>query len=77
MSTDGGVTWRDAELGADRGRWAWRAFTAPWEATPGEHLLRALAHDASGRVQRVEPDWNRGGFTNNADQPVRVVVAEG
>ena len=77
VSTDGGVTWRDAELGADRGRWAWRAFTAPWEATPGEHLLRALAHDASGRVQRVEPDWNRGGFTNNADQPVRVVVAEG
>ena len=74
VSTDGGASWTDAELGPDLGRWAWRAFTTPWDATPGEHSLRARAHDASGRVQRVDPEWNRGGFANNADQPVRVVV---
>ncbi len=76
VSTDDGATWVDAELGPNRGRWAWRAFTAPWDAVPGEHRLRARAHDSSGRVQPVEPAWNRGGFTNNADQPVRVVVPE-
>ena len=75
VSTDDGATWAEAALGADRGRWAWRSFTVTWEAAPGEHLLRARATDASGRVQRVEPAWNRGGFTNNADQPIRVVVA--
>jgi hypothetical protein len=75
VSTDDGATWTDATLGEDHSRWAWRPFTAAWEATPGEHRLRARATDASGRVQPVEAAWNRGGFTNNADQPLRVVVA--
>ncbi|QNN52069.1 sulfite oxidase [Nocardioides mesophilus] len=77
VSTDGGATWRDAALGPDEHRWAWREFTLDWEAGPGEHLLRARAHDATGRVQPVEPAWNRGGFTNTADDPVRVVVLDG
>lgn len=77
VSSDGGHTWDAAELGPDRGRWAWRAFTATWEARPGQHDLRARAYDASGRVQRTQPAWNRGGFTNNTDQPVHVVVAAG
>ena len=74
VSADGGATWSEAELGPEQGRWAWRPFTAPWEAAPGEHRLCARATDASGRVQRTAPDWNRGGFTNNAVQPVHVVV---
>lgn len=74
VSTDDGATWREADLGPDLGRWAWRAFGTTWEAAPGEHRLRARAHDASGRVQRLDPAWNRGGFANNADQPLLVVV---
>ncbi|WP_426243871.1 sulfite oxidase [Nocardioides sp. LHG3406-4] len=74
VSTDDGTTWREAGLGPDLGRWAWRAFDIPWEAEPGEHSLRARAYDGSGRVQRLDPAWNRGGFANNADQPVLVVV---
>ncbi len=77
VSTDGGATWSDAELGVEAGRWAWRPFTAVWEATPGEHSLRVRAYDATGRVQGVEPAWNRGGFANNADQPVTCLVIEG
>ena len=76
VSTDDGATWTDATLGEGHGRWAWRPFTVAWEATPGEHRLRARATDASGRVQPADPAWNRGGFTNNADQPLRVVVAD-
>ncbi len=74
VSTDGGDTWVDAELGPHTHRWAWREFAADWDAQPGEHVLRVRAHDATGRSQRLDPAWNRGGFTNTADQPVRVVV---
>jgi DMSO/TMAO reductase YedYZ molybdopterin-dependent catalytic subunit len=77
VSTDDGASWIAAVLGPEQGRWAWRAFSAPWEATPGEHRLRARASDASGRVQPVDPAWNRGGFTNNADQGLPVVVVDG
>jgi hypothetical protein len=76
VSTDGGVTWVDAELGPHEHRWAWREFWTEWSATPGDHLLRVRAHDTTGRVQPTEPEWNRGGFTNTADQPVRVVVLD-
>ncbi|MGZ8735946.1 MAG: sulfite oxidase [Nocardioides sp.] len=76
VSTDGGATWVDAELGPHDHRWAWREFWTEWSATPGEHLLRVRAYDATGRVQPTEPAWNRGGFTNTADQPVRVVVLD-
>lgn len=76
VSTDGGSTWVDAELGPQQHRWAWREFSLDWQAEPGEHLLRARAHDATGRVQGVDPAWNRGGFTNNADQAVRVYVLD-
>ncbi len=77
VSTDDGRTWSEATLGEAAGPFAWRHFTATWEATPGEHQLRARAHDRTGRVQPVEQAWNRGGFTNNSDRPVRVVVLEG
>ena len=76
VSTDDGATWQEAELGAEHGRWAWRSFTTTWQAATGEHRLRVRAHDGSGRVQPVDAAWNRGGFTNNADQGVRVVVAD-
>ena len=77
VSTDGGDTWSDGRR-SDRTTgtaWAWRRFTAAWDATPGTHLLRARATDAAGRVQPVDPAWNRGGFANNADQAIPAVVA--
>jgi DMSO/TMAO reductase YedYZ molybdopterin-dependent catalytic subunit len=74
VSTDDGASWRDAELEPHHHRWAWRGFALDWQATPGTHRLRVRAHDASGRVQGSEPRWNRGGFTNNGDQPVTVHV---
>ena len=76
VSTDGGATWADAALDETTGAWTWRRFSLPWDARPGEHRLRVRAHDATGRVQGTEPAWNRGGFTNNADQGVRCVVVE-
>ena len=78
VSTDGGASWRPAELdgrsaasgpggaGATRGR-----------PRPGGHVLGARATDAAGRSQPVEQPWNRGGFANNLVQRVEVVVLSG
>lgn len=51
--------------------------TATWEAGPGEHRLRARADDETGRVQPVEAPWNRGGFADNADAAVPVLITSG
>jgi DMSO/TMAO reductase YedYZ molybdopterin-dependent catalytic subunit len=77
VSTDGGGAWRDADLGESFGRHAWRSFRIGWDATPGDHLLRARATDAAGRVQPTSATWNRGGFANNADEAIRVHVVPG
>lgn len=74
ISTDEGSTWADAVLDEAPGRWAWRRFSLGWDAADGEHHLMVRAHDCTGRVQGSEPSWNRGGFANNADQPVVVLV---
>jgi DMSO/TMAO reductase YedYZ molybdopterin-dependent catalytic subunit len=66
--------WRDAELGAPLGPYAWRGWTASWEATPGEHLLRCRATDDAGHVQPTEPPWNVQGMGNNGAQRVEVTV---
>jgi DMSO/TMAO reductase YedYZ molybdopterin-dependent catalytic subunit len=75
VSSDGGSTWADAELGpASLGRWAWRAWSVDWAASPGEHELCCRARDASGNVQPLDARWNLGGYANNAVQRVLVTV---
>jgi len=74
VSTDGGLSWADAALRPSPGPHAWRGFSLPWEAEPGEHELRARAADAAANVQPDEPEWNVGGYANNAVQRVEVTV---
>ena len=56
VSTDGGATWADAELGPpELGRWAWRGWTFEWQAEPGEHVAllpgdRRRRERAAGRA---------------------------
>jgi sulfane dehydrogenase subunit SoxC len=74
VSTDGGRSWRDADLGEQRSRWAWVGWSLPWEATAGEHLLCSRATDQAGNTQPAEQPWNTGGYANNAVQRVPVTV---
>jgi DMSO/TMAO reductase YedYZ molybdopterin-dependent catalytic subunit len=75
VSTDGGTTWREAELVDDLGSpWAWRGWRAAWEPEPGEHVLCCRARDEAGNVQPLAPDWNLGGYENNAAQRIPVTV---
>jgi DMSO/TMAO reductase YedYZ molybdopterin-dependent catalytic subunit len=76
VSTDDGRSWTEASLADEAEPWAWRRFTASWDAVPGAYVLRARARDASGRGQPDSPRWSRGGFANNADQGLRVVVRD-
>lgn len=75
VSTDGGETWQDADLGPVAGRWAWRSWTFVWTAdSPGATQLCCRATDGAGQVQPTEQAWNRQGMANNMIQRVPVVV---
>jgi hypothetical protein len=75
VSGDGGTNWAPAELEqkpADAATWvAWRYA---WHAEPGNHELCCRATDAEGNTQPERPEWNWGGYTNNAVQRVAVHV---
>jgi sulfane dehydrogenase subunit SoxC len=74
VSTDGGLSWADAELEPPPGPWAWSRWRYPWLAdSPGRYELLARATDATGDVQPVDQAWNRQGMANTMAQ--RVVVA--
>ncbi len=66
VSTDGGATWRKADLvGPDLGRFAWRLFALPVDLGPGEHVLASRATDSAGNVQPEETPVNGGGYSHN------------
>jgi len=76
VSVDGGETWADAELDPDPvHRWAWAGWSFRWApAGPGAYTLCSRATDGTGETQPAEPEWNLGGYENNAVQRVAVVV---
>ena len=76
VSVDDGATWSAAQVEpAALGRWAWQRWTFTWDAEPGRHVIACRARDAAGAEQPLAPEWNVGGYANNAVQRVPVVVA--
>jgi sulfane dehydrogenase subunit SoxC len=76
FSDDGGATWAPAEVEPPvLGEAAWQGWRVLWTAAPGDHELCCRATDEAGNTQPLEPEWNTGGYLNNAVQrvPVRVV----
>jgi sulfane dehydrogenase subunit SoxC len=74
VSADDGRTWADAVLEEAPGPHAWQRWTFEWDAAPGEHVLASRATDATGAMQPTRPEWNVGGYTNNAIQLIPVTV---
>lgn len=74
VSTDGGTTWHEAELGTPMGRYAWTGWRWTWEAELGEHELCCRATDADGQSQPLEHRWNLGGYAVNTVHRVPVTV---
>jgi sulfane dehydrogenase subunit SoxC len=77
VSTDGGTSWENAELGPIVARFAWRSWRHAWRAEVGEYELCCRAADESGNVQPLDTHWNAQGMCNNAVQRVKVVVGTG
>jgi DMSO/TMAO reductase YedYZ molybdopterin-dependent catalytic subunit len=75
VSSDGGSSWEEAQLGEPLSEFAWCGWSYRWQAEPGEHDLCCRATDAVGNVQPTYPTWNFDGFCNNAVQRVPVVVS--
>jgi sulfite oxidase len=68
VSLDGGLSWTQAELLSDQGRWAWRLWRAEIEIPAGEQELVARAWDSAANTQPERPEsvWNPKGYVNNS-----------
>jgi sulfite dehydrogenase len=75
FSDDDGKTWREANLGADLGKYSWRTWKAQWKpASRGDHRLMVRATTADGQMQRAA-QWNRSGYQRDIIEHVDVVVS--
>jgi sulfane dehydrogenase subunit SoxC len=74
VSTDGGQSFAEAELGPELGPAAWRGWTLLWEAPEGEHVICSRATDSAGHTQPLEQSWNLKGYCNNGVERIRVLA---
>jgi DMSO/TMAO reductase YedYZ molybdopterin-dependent catalytic subunit len=75
ISTDGGASWKPAQLGTEKARYAWRLWSLRWKAPkPGEYTIASRATDSQGRTQPEAPVWNPSGYLNNAIDRVTMHV---
>ena len=73
ISTDGGETWRDAELGEDFGRFAFRVFRFDFvPPRPGRYQVMARANNTIGQTQAEKLIFNPAGYHNNVVRPLTV-----
>ncbi len=77
VTTDGGAAWRRARLGRAISPDAWREWRLIWRPRSlGPAVVVAVAVDAAGRRQPLEPVRDPLGYRNNAARASRVTVAE-
>ncbi len=75
VSTDGGSTWRDAQLSSKSLPFAWRLWTSEWKPPkPGYYTVLSRATDSAGRVQPFVATWNPSGYLYNAVDRIGLVV---
>ncbi len=76
VSTDGGRSWRAAELGKDFGRFSWRQWTYVFKPErKGAHAVMARATNRQGQTQTFELIFNPAGYHHNVVQRVDIQVA--
>jgi DMSO/TMAO reductase YedYZ molybdopterin-dependent catalytic subunit len=75
ISTDGGKTWREAQLGKDYGRYSWRQFTYVFKPPKkGTYTIMAKASNKIGQTQTFELIWNPAGYLHNVVQKISIKV---
>jgi DMSO/TMAO reductase YedYZ molybdopterin-dependent catalytic subunit len=76
VSLDGRQSWREAKLGRDLGRFAWRQFQLPldtFRSGPLEIAVRARSRNGASQPEKLTP--NPSGYHDNIVQTVRVEVS--
>ncbi len=77
FSADGGVTWRNAELGASLGKYSFRTFRVRFvPPTDGVYSLQVNAITNAGETQPADPslNWNPNGYLRNVIETVQVTA---
>ena len=75
ISTDGGMNWRGATLGADGGRFGFRGFTHRFPAdAAGTRGIMAKAINRIGQTQVDTLIFNPAGYHNNVVRPTTVTI---
>jgi hypothetical protein len=76
VSTDGGRTWQDAELGPDLGRYSFRRWQLNWQPPgPGAYTVQVRAVSTAGETQPTSAGWNRGGYMRNVVEQIAVAAS--
>jgi DMSO/TMAO reductase YedYZ molybdopterin-dependent catalytic subunit len=76
VSTDGGRSWRDAELGKDYGRFSWRQWSYGFKpAKKGTYGVMAKATNRQGASQTFELILNPAGYHHNVVEKIDIHVA--
>ncbi len=75
ISTDGGANWRQATLGADGGRFAFRPWSYRFAAARGAEKIMAKATNRIGQTQVDTLIFNGPGYHNNVPRPTTIVIA--
>ena len=76
VSVDGRQSWREATLGRDLGRFAWREFRLPLDTSKGGPLEVAVrARSRNGATQPEALTFNAAGYHDNRVQTLRVEVS--
>jgi hypothetical protein len=76
VSTDNGQTWREATLGNDSGRFAFRPWSYRYTTdAAGNRTILARATNRLGETQVDALIFNPPGYHNNVVRPTSIVVA--
>jgi DMSO/TMAO reductase YedYZ molybdopterin-dependent catalytic subunit len=76
VSVDGGMSWQEATLGKDMGRFSLRPWTYRFMAdTPGPRVILSRATSRRGETQVDRLVFNPAGYHNNVIRPTSIVVA--
>jgi DMSO/TMAO reductase YedYZ molybdopterin-dependent catalytic subunit len=75
LSSDGGKTWKPAQLGNDLGKYSFRTWKTTVKLPAGAQTLMVRATSRSGEVQPREPRWNPSGYMRNVIETVHLEAA--
>ena len=75
VSTDGGKSWVEADLGENLGKYSFRQWSAKVALPAGKHRLMVRASNRIGQSQPLEPLWNPPGYMRNVVEVTNVIAA--